>query len=133
MTSLISPTISVHLHKSKSKSWCLISLRKHPFLLDLRLCGRPRRRRARRNGCFRRLVSTKFETAKFETMQNKTDNLQIIHPAALNILPIWYDITSDLLTAEKQSGSKNANLEQYLTPIQNHTKTFWFAQSYLHY
>ena len=36
------------------------SLRKHPFLFALRRCGhfarkRPQRRRARRNGCFRRL------------------------------------------------------------------------------
>ena len=31
------------------------SLRKHPFLLALRLAKRPQRRRARRNGCFRRL------------------------------------------------------------------------------
>ena len=37
-----------------------VSLRKHPFLLALRRRGRfakrPHRRRARRNGCFRRLV-----------------------------------------------------------------------------
>ena len=31
------------------------SLRKHPFLLALRRWGRSQRRRARRNGCFRRL------------------------------------------------------------------------------
>ena len=38
---------------------CIISLRKHPFLLALRrwerFAKRPQRRRARRNGCFRRL------------------------------------------------------------------------------
>ena len=28
-----------------------------------------------------------IETAKFDTMQSKTDNLQIIHPASLNVLP----------------------------------------------
>jgi len=28
-----------------------------------------------------------IETAKFDTMQSKTDNLQIIHPASPNILP----------------------------------------------
>ena len=28
-----------------------------------------------------------IETAKFDNMQSKTDNLQIIHPASLNILP----------------------------------------------
>ena len=33
------------------------SLRKHPFLLALRRWGRSQLRRARRNGCFRRLVS----------------------------------------------------------------------------
>ena len=33
------------------------SLRKHPFLLALRRWGRSQPRRARRNGCFRRLVS----------------------------------------------------------------------------
>ena len=37
------------------------SLRKHPFLLALRRWGRfARRRRARRNGCFRRLKFQKF-------------------------------------------------------------------------
>ena len=28
-----------------------------------------------------------IETAKFDTMQSTTDNLQIIHPASLNTLP----------------------------------------------
>ena len=28
-----------------------------------------------------------IETAKFDSMQSKTDNLQIIHPASLNTLP----------------------------------------------
>ena len=36
-----------------------------------------------------------IETAKFETMQSKTDNLQIIHPASLNILPwVWHNCRS---------------------------------------
>ena len=34
------------------------SLRKHPFLLALRRWGHFARRRARRNGCFRRLIAT---------------------------------------------------------------------------
>ena len=41
-----------------------VSLRKHPFLLALRRWGRfakcPQRRRARRNGCFRRLCKGLF-------------------------------------------------------------------------
>ena len=43
-----------------------------------------------------------IETAKFDTMQSKTDNLQIIHPASLNHIAIWYGITVDLLTVEKE-------------------------------
>ena len=42
------------------------SLRKHPFLLALRrwerFAKRPRRRRARRNGCFRRLSTEHLVT-----------------------------------------------------------------------
>ena len=45
-----------------------ISLRKHPFLLALRRWGRfakrPKRRRARRNGCFRRLVYDRTQKIK---------------------------------------------------------------------
>ena len=45
----------------------MFSLRKHPFLLALRPLGtfrakRPQRRRARRNGCFRRLENAQFKS-----------------------------------------------------------------------
>ena len=47
------------LEEKYCKSMIFYSLRKHPFLLALRRWGRfakrPQRRRARRNGCFRRL------------------------------------------------------------------------------
>ena len=48
------------------KGPCAASLRKHPFLLALRRRGRfARRRRARRNGCFRRLMcGTRFSPPK---------------------------------------------------------------------
>ena len=41
------------------------------------------------NICIKELSESwcSIETAKFDSMQRKTDNLQIIHPASLNILP----------------------------------------------
>ena len=46
---------------SNSRDVVAISLRKHPFLLALRRAKRPQRRRARRNGCFRRLLKLQLQ------------------------------------------------------------------------
>ena len=54
------------------------SLRKHPFLFALRRCGhfarkRPQRRRARRNGCFRRLKLWRSCDIVLRCLQNKVE------------------------------------------------------------
>ena len=46
---------------SNSRDVVAISLRKHPFLLALRRAKRPQRRRARRKGCFRRLLKLQLQ------------------------------------------------------------------------
>ena len=46
---------------SNSRDVVAIGLRKHPFLLALRRAKRPQRRRARRNGCFRRLLKLQLQ------------------------------------------------------------------------
>ena len=57
----------IHHHKLRVLLLVAVSLRKHPFLFALRRWGRfarrtkrPQRRRARRNGCFRRLCHCKW-------------------------------------------------------------------------
>ena len=54
------------------------SLRKHPFLLALRRWGRFARRRARRNGCFRRPSRSEYEvlTARPQTPPHKKKKYQ---------------------------------------------------------
>ena len=54
------------------------SLRKHPFLVPLRRCGRfarkrPQRRRARRNGCLRRLKLWRSCDIVLRCLQNKVE------------------------------------------------------------
>ena len=70
------------------------SLRKHPFLLALRRLKRPQRRRARRNGCFRRLkcvprlIILKVITMKFWDLD-------------YNYLQIFNSIMSQFMTGNK--------------------------------